>query len=175
MVWAAVSAIFRLQHVFVAVERFFPVVTPPSDMSLPVFIAKFPLLMVFCRPTFRLCSDLFRHIGGPMGRLRSATPRDRARRVCREVCCSGQKPGCRGPCTALLRPLKKQCRLNRLTGQGVLAEEGCDGQAINRGSAARSAGMAATRWCHGPGRGEQGPMKKPSSGGLLSQQPESGA
>jgi len=26
-----------------------------------------------------------------------------------------------------------------------------------------------------PGRGEQGPMKKPSSGGLLSQQPESGA
>ncbi len=59
MVWAAVSAIFRLQHVFVAVERFFPVVTPPSDMSLPVFIAKFPLLMVPCRPTFRLCSDLF--------------------------------------------------------------------------------------------------------------------
>lgn len=59
MVWAAVSAIFRLQHVFVAAERFFPVVTPPSDMSLPVFIAKFPLLMVLCRPTFRLCSDLF--------------------------------------------------------------------------------------------------------------------
>lgn len=85
MIWAAVSAIFRLQHVFVAVERFFPVVTPPSDMSLPVFIAKFPLLMVLCRPTFRLCSDLFRHIGGPMGHLRSATPRCRTRRVCREV------------------------------------------------------------------------------------------
>lgn len=53
-------------------------------------------------------------------------------------------------------------------------EEG-DGQTINRGSAARGAGMVATRWRHGTGRGEQGLMKKPSSGGLLSQQPESGA
>lgn len=94
MVWAAVSAIFRFQHVFVAVERFFPVVTPPSDMSLPVFIAKFPLLMVPCRPTFRPCSDLFLAcwrpdgapaVGNAKGQSKKTEQEDRARRVCREV------------------------------------------------------------------------------------------
>lgn len=118
MVWAAVSAIFRLQHVFVAVERFFPVVTPPSDMSLPVFIAKFPLLMVLCRPTFRLCSDLFLACWRPDGApaVGNAKVQDK-KSVQRGRAVLGRSRAAEGCVLRCFSPEPKQCHLNRLTGQ----------------------------------------------------------
>lgn len=107
---------------------------------------------------------------GACGRQRQGAEQEE----CAErLCCSWQKPDCRGPCTALFKPLTEVMSVEPVNGARSPEEKG--GQAINRGRAARSAGRVATRWRHGTGRGEQGPMKKPSSGGLLSQQPESGA
>lgn len=128
MVWAAVSVIFRLQHVFVAVERFFPVLTPPSDISLPVFIAKYSLLMVFCWPTFRLCSYLFQTCWRPDGTPAVGNAKGQSKRQSKKSVQRGllfwAEAGLQRAVYRVVAAPEEACRLNRLTGQGALAEEG---------------------------------------------------
>lgn len=90
--------------------------------------------------------------------------------MCREVVLFSAETGLQRVVYRVVAPPEEAMPVEPVN--GARGPEAGGGQTINRGSAARGAGMAATRWCHGPGRGEQGPMKKPSSGGLLSQQPE---
>lgn len=107
--------------------------------------------MVLCRPTFRLCSDLFqacwRSDGTPA--VGNAKVQDK-KSMQRGGAVLGRSRTAEGRVPRCFSPELTQCHLNRLTGQGA-PKKGDGGQAINRGSAARRARMVVTRWHHGPG------------------------
>lgn len=107
--------------------------------------------MVLCRPTFRLCSDLFqacwRSDGTPA--VGNAKVQDK-KSMQRGGAVLGRSRTAEGCVPRCFSPEPKQCHLNRLTGQGA-PKKGDGGQAINRGSAARRARIVVTRWHHGPG------------------------